>query len=63
MEDQGNDIKATVQTMAVSNGELRADLASRGREIQDIKAGSQMLEARIITLEKAVAKLDAANGR
>ena len=62
IESQVTTISASVQSLTTTAAELRANDAARGREIQELKEVTKMLEARIIVLEKDQARESARLG-
>lgn len=59
IEGQLNTIVASVQATSLETRSLQAELAARGREMQNLKDEMQMLEARIISMEKGLARAEA----
>lgn len=59
MEAQVTSIASSVQTISTQSAEMRATQAAMATQIADLKQSVQMYEARIIVLEKAVARAEA----
>lgn len=59
METQVSAIATSVQTITTQSAEMRATMNSQMVQINDLKQAMQMQEARIIVLEKGLAKAEA----
>jgi hypothetical protein len=59
MEAQVTSIAGSVQVISTQSAEMRATQAAQATQIADLKQSVQMYEARIIVLEKAVARAEA----
>lgn len=59
MEGQVVQIGAAVQTVSLTTTELKAKVEALSDANRDIREANRMLEARLISMEKAIAKLEA----
>lgn len=58
IEGQLQQIVTSVQSLTNTATALTKDMENRGREIDELKRSRDMLDARIISLEKTIAKYD-----
>lgn len=59
LEAQVAPLVSSVQANTVETRTLQAEVQARGREVQDLKEANRMHEARIITLERGLARVEA----